>query len=181
MDVRRRREGARRQREEILNAGVELSGRGEQAIVATAGLGGNAVGDFALNHDNGSIDDRMMVEEVQQDRRGYVVGEIADDGEFFAASEAGEISREEVLGDDLDGICQFEMLLQVASQDGVEFDSDEAMSTAGKQIRNRSFAGTDFDHCRSGDVAQGVDDGKRGGGVGEEILSEFRFAGHGWY
>ena len=80
MDIGRGREGARRQSEETVHSSVELGGRGEQAVVASAGLGGDAVGDFPLHHDDGAVDRLVVVEEVQQNLRRYVVGQVADDG-----------------------------------------------------------------------------------------------------
>ena len=79
VDLGRRREGAGRQGKEQLDRAVELHGRAEHAIVAGAGCGGDALGDFALHHQDGAIDGGVVRDEVEQDVGGDVVGQIADD------------------------------------------------------------------------------------------------------
>ena len=79
MDVRWGREGARGEGEERIDAGVELGGGGEETVVADAGRGGDAVGDFALHHEDGATEVGGGAEEVEEDVGGDVVGEVADD------------------------------------------------------------------------------------------------------
>jgi hypothetical protein len=78
VDLGRWREGFGREGEELFHAGVELRGNGEESVVARAGLGGDAVRDFALNHDDGAVEDPVRGEEVEENIGCDVVGEIAD-------------------------------------------------------------------------------------------------------
>lgn len=83
VDVGRRREGGWRESEEGFDARVELREGGERAVVADARVRGDAVGDFALDHEYGAMEDISASEgvEVEKDVGGDVVGEIADDVE----------------------------------------------------------------------------------------------------
>jgi hypothetical protein len=83
VDVGRWVEGAGRQREEVRDLGVELGEGREWAVVADAGCGGDAVGDFALHHQDGAAEQALAGggEEVEEDVGGDVVGEVADDVE----------------------------------------------------------------------------------------------------
>ena len=60
-------ECAGRQGEDFFNRAVELYGDGEESVVAGAGLGGDAVGDFALDHEDGAINSGFVGGEMEQD------------------------------------------------------------------------------------------------------------------
>ena len=101
VDVGRRREGAGREREEVLDVRVDLREGGERAVVADAGRGGDAVGDLALHHEHGAAEEAGARggEEVEQDVGGDVVGEVADDVEVEGAQGPGlEASRDARVG-----------------------------------------------------------------------------------
>lgn len=67
VDFGRWREGVGRQGEELFDGAVELDGEGEQSVVAGAGRGGDAVGDFTLDHEDGAFDGLLMRDEMEQD------------------------------------------------------------------------------------------------------------------
>ncbi len=175
MNLRRRREGFRGESEEGLDAGVELRGGGEQAVIAGAGAGGDALSDFMLDHHDGAVDDGVRGEEVKEDVGGDVVGEIADDEELAVAvgSEGGQIGSQNVLLKDFDLRVAGELCAQARSEAAVEFDGDEALGTAGEEAGDGAAAGADFDNGAPGEIAEGVGDGGLGGGADEEILAEF--------
>lgn len=66
MDLGRRRECAGRQSEDFFDGAVDLDGDGEQSVVAGAGLGSDAVGDFPLDHEDSAIDGGLVRGEVEQ-------------------------------------------------------------------------------------------------------------------
>ena len=78
-------EGCGAEGEEDLWDRVHPGGGGEQAEVAAAGWRGDALGDFALHHQDGGGDEagggERGAEEVEEDVGGDVVGEVADDVE----------------------------------------------------------------------------------------------------
>src|SRR5690348_14573181 len=82
--------------------GVVLARHREIAVVARAGIRSNALGDFELNDDVDGGDVVSPLEEVMEDRRGDVVGQIAVDAKFFvfgkasAPCEVEKIEREDV-------------------------------------------------------------------------------------
>jgi hypothetical protein len=64
-------------------AAVELESDGEQAVVARAGPGGDAVGYLALHHEDGAVDVGIGGE-FKQDRRSDVIRQVADDEQRLA-------------------------------------------------------------------------------------------------
>ena len=67
VDLGRWRKGMGRQGEELFDGAVDLDGDGQEAVVAGAGLGGDAVGDFALDHEDGAVDGLLVGDEMEQD------------------------------------------------------------------------------------------------------------------
>lgn len=173
MDFRRRHEGGGRQVENAINADVKLGCCGEDSVVAGTGRGGNAVGDFALHHDDGCGDGRVVVEEMRENRRGDVVGKISHDAEFFVAcAQCAEVHCEDVGLDYFDG---GELRAELRGKSAVELDGDEAARAGGEERGDGSGAGTDFDYGFLRQIAERANDGRGGSGIDEKILSQFRF------
>ena len=87
--VRRGREGFRRQGKEFFRGAVHLHGHREQAVVARAGRGGDAIGHFALNHQYGPVERGMAGCELEEDLRGDAVGQVAEDEQGLAGGGRG--------------------------------------------------------------------------------------------
>ena len=153
-----------------------------------AGLRGEAVGDFALDHDDGAFDLRAEVEEVEEDVGSDVVGQVADYEKLVGrrllvgvdsvrvdgvAAQSGEIGAENVLLEDLDGGQGSKLFAELRSEVAVEFDGDEAVGTGVEQPSDGSAAGSDFDNGAMGEVAEGVDDSGLRRGADEKVLAEF--------
>lgn len=176
VDLWRWGECAGGQGEDFFDSAVELDCYGEQAVVARAGLRGDAVGDFALDHEDGAIDSGFMRGEMEQDVRGEVVGQVADDEELFGwLRQGGEVYVEDVALDDFDVGLRGEAFAEARGEFAVEFDGDEAAGAGGEQVRDGGFAGADFDDGAVSEVAEGIDNGVAGRGTDEEVLAEFRF------
>lgn len=183
VDLGRRDEGRGRQREERFDGAVHLDGRGEHAIVAGAGGGGDAVGDFALDHEDGAVDGGVGGGDVKQDGRGDVVREIAGDGETRSACYGGEVEVEDALLDDGDAAgcvgSGRELGAEVGGEFGVELDGEDAGGAGGERGGDGAFAGADFDDGGGAEIAEGGGDALDGAGIAEEVLAEFGFGGHG--
>lgn len=178
------REGLGRQGEEGIGLAVELDGGAEEAVVAAAGRGGDAVCDFALDHEDGEVDGGCGVGEAGEDGRGDVVGQVADDEELLAGFEGdgAKVNGENVLAVQLEvweAALGGEAVFEVGGEDGVDFNGDEASGACGEELRNGATAGADFDDGAGGDVAEGRDYALDGLLVAEEVLAEFGFLGHG--
>ncbi len=93
-DVRRRAKRARRNPQRDFGVRVELAGGGKIAVFAAAGARGDARGDFELHHDVDRSDLVRVAEEMVENRRGDVVGQIAVNAEFSA----GEFREIELRG-----------------------------------------------------------------------------------
>jgi len=113
-----RRVGGRRPGSEAHGGGVDFGGRGEGsgrdseekrggceqvglyreiAVVASSGLGGETLRDFALHQQYGPAEERPQREDLVENGRGDVVGQVAgDDGR----SPLGEVRLEDVRLDD---------------------------------------------------------------------------------
>jgi len=134
----------------------------------------------ALDHEGNAIDGGVALSKFEEDGRGDVVGQVAEDEEGLAGSggSGGEVEGEDVLVDYGDVLCG-ELGAEVGGEGGVEFDGDEAMGAGGESVGDGSGTRTDFDGGAGGEIAEGVGDALDGGGVVEEVLSEFGFGGHG--
>lgn len=180
VDVGRGSEGCGRQREEVVDLGIHLSRCREQAEVARARCRGDAVCHLALHHDDGHAERGVLGEEMQQDVRRNVVGQVANDVGGFAGLQIGaEVSVEDVGFDDLYVGVVAIVEGEFGGEGAVEFDADQALGAFGEDAGNGAVAWADFNHSAVGDVAQGVGDAMARGVIGEEVLSEFGLAGLG--
>ena len=161
---------------------MELGGCGEEAVVADAGCGGEAVGDLALHHEDGAGKEVGAGErkEAEEDFGGDVVGKVSDDvGGFAGRDESGEVGCEDVGVEDLDVEVGAEFEAEFGGEGGVELDGDEAAAARGEDGGDGAVAGADLDYGAGGDVAEGIGDCVAGAVVGEEVLAEGGLSGHG--
>ena len=178
VDVRLWGEGLRRQGEEHLGRGVHLGGGGEDTEVADAGRRGDALGDLVLEHEHGAAEMAAFAhfEELEQDLRRDVVGQVADDvGTGLVGEQAAEISGEHVAFDDGDGGLVLIAQAELGGEVGVEFYGDEAVAVRGEEIGEDTVTGPDLKDGLAGEAAKGVDDAALCVGVAEEVLAELGF------
>ena len=83
IDFRRRVEGVRRDVKQRGGLAPQLCHQAEAAVGFAAGRGGDAVNDFFLQHIVHIVDVLALGEAVKEDGRGEVVGQVADEAEFF--------------------------------------------------------------------------------------------------
>ena len=186
VDLGWRRECFWRQGEELLDAGVQLRGYREQAVVARAGWCGDAVGNLTLDHHDGAVDDWMRGEEVKQDIGCDVVRQIADDEETGRPlgvcgrlwlqvrflGQRGEIGGEDVLAEDGYAGLRGEISHKLRSERLVELDGNEMAGAAREDVCNGAEAGSDFNDGAPRNVAEGVGDGSLRRGADEKVLAE---------
>jgi len=87
---------------------------GEDGVIfAAIGFGGEAFGDFFLEHEQGMGPKMPLFEEMEEDRRRDVVGEVAEDAEGAAIGEIAECKARSIRRDHLDMlICRDKLLLK---------------------------------------------------------------------
>jgi hypothetical protein len=182
-DFGRGLEGAAGNLQGDFGVGEVLGEDGEVAVVAGAGAGGEALGDFELDDDVDGFDLRGVLEEPVQDGRGDVVGEIAVDAHAPVGEEFCEIELEDVAGDDGEVGESFGEALEAGDERGIELDASDGKTGGEKVFGHFAVAGADFEpgslRGRGGSEASGVAgdaDGARDlfapGGVGEKVLSK---------
>ena len=168
-----------RQREERLGGAVHLDGYREQAVVARAGLGSDAIGYFALDHEDGDFERGVAGREFEQNGRSDVVGKIAGDGEVLASGcgRGSEVEVEHVLLDD-GKFVGGKLAAEIGSEVVVKFDGEYLPGSCGQSSSDGASAGADFDDSARGEVAECCCDALNRIRIVEEVLSEFGFRGH---
>jgi hypothetical protein len=134
---------------------------------------GDAVGYLALHHDDSASEQPLSSygEEVQQDVRGDVVWQVADDVYGLAFGELGEIGLEDVgvVNGDVRIVAEAEG--QLAGEGRVELDAVQACAAGSEEVGDGSVAGADFDDGALAYIAEGFGDAEAGVLVDEEVLS----------
>jgi hypothetical protein len=168
IDLGGRAEGRGLHDEQFFDGAEGLGGDGEIAVVAGAGLGGEAVSDFALDEEDGADEVGAEGEGFFDDGGGDVVGDIAaDDG----GAEGGEVGVEDVFFDEFKAGVRGVAEAEGGGEGGVEFDGDEARGAFEEEFGEGAGAGTDFDAEGWGRGAGGVGDALQDGALKEEVLT----------
>ena len=155
IDVRRRGKRFGRKSKKRLGGAVDLHGDGEQPIVAGAGLGGDAVGYFALNHDDrhgrGSHGWRQVSGELRSDP----VGQVATTTSFWpAAAEAAAKSKFNTSCVEDGNAAGRELGAEMGGEAGVQLDGENMGSAGSKRSGDGASAGADFYDSAASEIAQ---------------------------
>ena len=142
-------------------------------------MGGDAVGYFALDHEDGAIENGVAGGEFEEDLRSDVVGKVSDDAERMAGGGrgGGEIELEHVLLDDGDA-GWVKLGAEMGGKARVELDREDVCGAGGEGSGDGAGAGADFDDGAAGEIAQRVGDALDGLRIVKEVLSEPGFGGH---
>ena len=144
-DFGRRRESVARNLEDEFGPRIKLREDGKVAVIASAGRGGEALGDFGLHDEVHFVDVRRKPEEMMQNRRSDVVGQISVDADPAASGERGEIGFENVARDD----GEIRELLGETAQPGdelrIELDGINGIPLSKQMASHFAMAGADFD------------------------------------
>jgi hypothetical protein len=120
----------------------------ETAVVAVAGCGGDAVYDFPLQHHVHVVDCVDVLQEMEEERRGDVVGQVADYAQPLGAAlarEGGEVEGEGVGFVDGEARLVGKLGLQLRDEVAVDFDGVEGASFGVEQCaRQCASPRTDF-------------------------------------
>ncbi len=118
--------------------------------------------------------------EFEEDLRGDVVGEIAEDEQGLAGGGGGggEVEGEDVLLEDGEE-AGWEPGAEMGGEAGVELDGEDVGGAGDEGRGDGAGAGTDFDDGAGGEVAERGGDALNGLRVVEEVLSEPWVGGHG--
>ena len=155
MNIGRRRKRFGREREEGFHGAIHLHGYGEQSIVARAWRGRDAGGHFALDHENGAIENGVAGGEFEEDLRCDAVGQIANDDERLAGGcgGGGEVEVQDVLSKDCNAPGR-ELSLQMSGEAGIKLDGDNMRCAGGECSSDGAGAGADFDDSAAGEIAE---------------------------
>lgn len=119
---------------------------------------------------------------MQQDGRGDVVRQIANDDERLASRARGgsEVKAEDILLDNLDlGLLNGVAAAERGGKRGIEFDGDQMCGARGQQIGDGSATRADLDDGARLERTKRGDDALDGGVVMQEVLAESGFGRQG--
>ena len=157
--------------EQGLDRVAPLQHHRQSPVVLVAGHGRHAVDDFLLQHEVLVLDEVARVEQVEQDRRRDVVGQVADDPE--PAARCGVRKRSEV---DLEhvGLDHREpgRLAQSRGEVAVQLDHGERACSLQQRRGERAAPRPDLDQRLPGTRIDRSDDPVDHRAVDEEVLSE---------
>jgi hypothetical protein len=144
----------------------------QASVGLAAGGGGHALDDFLLQHEVHVGDRGGVLEAMKKDRRGNVVGQVADEADRFAMRERGKIHLEHVGVDDKELADAARLVAQRFDQVAVEFDRGQFPGAAQQGQGERAFAGSDLDDALSRLRRDRIDDAAQDAGVVQEMLAE---------
>ena len=144
-DFRRRIERVARNFEDKFRTRVELGNDGKIAVVASAGLGSEAVRHFSLNDDVNFVDEVGEIEEAVKNRRGDVVGKVAIDADAAAGSDRGDVRFENVAGNDGEIGELFGKAAKSRDERRINFDGVDGSASGEKVLGDFTMAGSNFD------------------------------------
>src|SRR3989449_8058757 len=138
VDLRRRRECAGRHGEDDAGPRSELGEDAQVAVSARAGCRRQPFGDLALDEQRHPADTRRVADQMMNDRRSDVIGQVAENKTSIASSataQFGNIDREDVGVKDFDTRLAPKLLFEFSSQGGVNFKGDHLSRAPGEQDR----------------------------------------------
>jgi len=165
-DFRRWIERIARNFEDEFRTRIELGEDGKIAVIAGAGLGGEAKGDFGLNDDVDFVDEVGEGEEAMKDWRRDVIRKIAVDAHAAAARDGSDVGFENVARNDVEIrelLCE---VAQTRQERRIEFDGVDRSAGGEKVLGHFTVPRTDFD------PAVLIVPGKRG--LTSTVASEWR-------
>ena len=142
----------------------------EPPVSFAAGAGRHAVDDFLLQHEVHVMDAVAAVDQVKQERRRDVVGQVADDPQGIAERTEIELERVRLVDDHV--APAVETALQRRRQVAVQFDAVKPARFLRERLRDGALPGSDLHDGVLRLRIDGADDRVDGAGIGQEVLAE---------
>lgn len=162
--------------EEIFHIVPRLHEYGEDAVGFRARAGGHAQGHFVLDHARATGDELAIVEHLEENLRGDIVGIVAREHEFPAFKRLVEIHAEEITFDNREyggaEVRGGEIVLEVFYTFAVDFHGFQLALFLSEKLREDTHSRPYF---KDGDVGTGIDrvgDAAGNVQVAEEVLPE---------
>ena len=148
-----------------------------------AGLGGDAVGHFALHHQDCQIECGVAGRQLEQNRRSDVVRQVAHYTQSLARcavlrKRRSKVEVQHVLFDDRD-LLRWKLHAQAESEIVIEFNCDNVFCACGQRSSYSALARANLDHSAAREVAKRSHDAFNRLRIAEKILAEFWLGGHG--
>ncbi len=152
-------EHSRRQQPHQLSAALALNPNAERAIILGAGRGRDPFGQLLLNRDGHRGRRRGALQQIAENRRGHVVGEIGD--QFQSCARPGRqpfgdecqqlviqmvLVAQRVLEQQCDVLPAEQLLAGQLVHARIDFDRDHFGRPLGQHSGQRAGAGADFQH-----------------------------------
>ena len=143
--------------EEILHVVPRLGEDGEDAVGLGARRGRHAEGHLALDHTRAAGNQLLVVEHLEKDLRGDVVGIVAREDEGAPVEEGREVHAEEVVADDV--VAQLrEAVVEIGDALLVNLHGLDLAGLLDKILGEHTHAGTNLQDGNLGAGVHGVGD-----------------------
>lgn len=184
MNFRRGPECLRRQFADAPTFSEEAGQYGDGTVVVGRWRGEESVGDFGLNGETHARDAEVREEEIDDERRGDVVGKIGDKferaaefcaGLFHGIDERrceGGLAGERVGMDEADVLEGGEVFRGDGEDVGVNLDRNDAARTLGEETGEAAGADADFEDAVGGIDGGGIEQSIHQVSVDEKALAE---------
>ena len=169
-DCGRRIETLRTDVEQCLDRKMAAQHDAEPAVRFAARFGRHALHHFFLQHEIHVADAVAAFDQVKQQRRRDVVGQVADDAQGIAERTEVELQRVGFVNAHV--VSTREAMAQGARQVAVEFHAMQMPGFPRERFGDGARAGTDLDDRVAGLRIDRLHDGVDNAGVGEEVLPE---------
>src|SRR5688572_8570717 len=133
---------AARYDEQSLGIGHRLNTDGEGAIIACTGRRNDPIGHFLLHHQHELARTYLALEKPENQWRGDVVGNVADD---FRVGDVTEIHLHDILMNQREVFAPAVFALECSGELVIELDGGEMRNAANDVVRERARARPDLD------------------------------------
>src|SRR5690606_4610993 len=159
--------------EQVLHAAVILNHDRQAAPIAAAGGRGQALDDLLLQHEMHVADQVGMIEQVENQRRGDVVGQVADDAQAVCIfAEPGEIEFERISLVQVKVRQAAEFALQDRYQVKVKFNDIQPRAAVQQTLGQGTLARTDFHQMLAGTRINAPQDAMNHARIMQKILAK---------
>jgi hypothetical protein len=157
---------------EFFDTQLPLDHHRQPSIVLAAGGGGQAVDHLLLQHEQHVLDAGSLVEQVKQQGRGDVVGQIANQTQFPACRCKRAEVESQGIGFVHDQFPCWKIATQVCGQIAVQFDHMQRRAALEQRPGERPRTGADLDQGFARLRIERIEDALHDAAVVQEVLAE---------